>query len=145
MSTTAALVSRNTLWPAQILTVGLCVAIAVFAYRYLLEIGAPPEIIAGNRFITPWLVVHATAAATALLLGPFQFWASLRARMPTLHRWNGRVYVTACVVGGLTGFILALGASSGPVTTLGFGSLAVAWLVSTILAWRLAVARRFVE
>jgi len=47
MSTTAALVSRNTLWPAQILTVGLCVAIAVFAYRYLLEIGAPPEIIAG--------------------------------------------------------------------------------------------------
>ena len=58
--------------------------------------------------------------------------------MPTLHRWNGRVYVTACVVGGLTGLILALGASSGPVTTLGFGSLAVAWLVSTILAWRRA-------
>src|SRR5690242_4971862 len=100
MSSTAAPASRNALWPAQVLAVGLCVAIAVFAYRYLLGIGAPPEIIAGNRFIAPWLIVHATSAATALLLGPFQFWAGLRARMLTLHCWNGRVYVTACVIGG---------------------------------------------
>jgi hypothetical protein len=129
----------------QVIAIGLCAAIALFAYRYLLGIGAPPDLIAGNSFVSPWLVVHATAAATALLLGPFQFWAGLRARMPVLHRWNGRVYVSACVVGGLTGFILALGASTGPVSTLGFGSLAIAWLGSTILAWRLAVARHFVD
>jgi hypothetical protein len=49
------------------------------------------------------------------------------------------------VVGGVAGFVLALGASTGPISTIGFGSLAVLWIVTTLLAWRRATQRRFTE
>jgi uncharacterized membrane protein len=85
--------------------------------------------------------VHAAAAATALLVGPIQFRSQLRAGRPKLHRVLGRVYVTGCLVGGATGLLLALGATTGRVSTAGFGSLALVWLFATAMAWRLAVRR----
>jgi hypothetical protein len=51
----------------------LAVVIAVPAYRYLAHTGRMPANIAANRHVSPWLVIHATACATGLLLGPFQF------------------------------------------------------------------------
>ena len=101
--------------------------------------------IEGNLFIEPWLMVHVAGAATALFLGPWQFSSRLRNRLPTLHRWIGRTYVVSCLVGGAAGFLLALGASTGPMSTIGFGSLAILWIVTTSLAWRRAVQGRFIE
>ena len=52
----------------------LSVGIAVVSYRYLAP--TPPYMgadIAQNLFRKPWLLVHASLAATALLVGPFQF------------------------------------------------------------------------
>ncbi|GGX94630.1 DUF2306 domain-containing protein [Massilia dura] len=132
---------RTSLVPAWLfaLTTLLSVAVALVSYRYL---GAAPEIpeqIGANRFVSPWLVVHAGSAATALLLGPTQFSRKLRARRAALHRWMGRVYVLGCMAGGVSGLVLAAGASTGIPTVMGFGSLALAWLGSTGLAWYRAV------
>ncbi len=118
--------------------------IAVVSYRYLVPGVAPSDFIAANGFGMPWLPVHAGAAATALLIGPLQFWSRLRARRPTLHRWLGRLYVSACLVGAATGFMLAVGASTGPISTAGFGALALVWASVTARAWRLAVRRDLV-
>jgi len=123
----------------------LCVALALVSFRYLLRFGGTPPVIEGNLFIEPWLMVHVAGAATALLLGPWQFSSRLRNRLPTLHRWIGRMYVFSCLVGGAAGFVLALGASTGPISTIGFGSLAILWIVTTSLAWRRAVQGRFIE
>ena len=123
----------------------LCVALALVSFRYLLRVGGAPPVIEGNLFIEPWLMVHVAGAATALLIGPWQFSSRPRTRLPTLHRWIGRIYVVSCLVGGAAGFVLALGASTGPISTLGFGSLAILWIVTTSLAWRRAVHGRFVE
>jgi hypothetical protein len=49
------------------------------------------------------LQVHVAASGVAMLVGAFQFFKPLRARAPTLHRWIGRVYVVACVIGGRGG------------------------------------------
>ena len=49
------------------------------------------------------------------------------------------------LAGGAAGLVLAFGARTGPVSTAGFGSLAVLWLTATSLAWRAALARRFAE
>jgi len=122
----------------------LSASIAVVSYRYLVPGVAPSDFIAANGFVMPWLPVHAVAAATALLLAPLQFWSRLRARRPTLHRWLGRLYVSASLIGAVTGFILALGASTGLISTAGFSSLAVVWGAATARAWRLAVRRNFV-
>ena len=41
--------------------------------------------------------------------------------------------------------MLALGASTGPVSTAGFGGLAILWVATTSLAWRAALQRRFID
>jgi uncharacterized membrane protein len=128
---------------AGALAIALCAAVALVSWRYLSPTAPIPELVATNAYRLPWLVIHAATAATALLIGPWQFLPKLRATRPLLHRWMGRVYVAACLVGGLTGFVLALGASTGPVSTAGFGLLAIAWTYSTAMAWRLAMRRDF--
>jgi uncharacterized membrane protein len=122
----------------------LSAAIALVSYRYLVPGALAPEHIATNGFVMPWLPVHATAAATALLVGPLQFLAQLRRHRPSLHRWLGRLYVTCCLIGAAAGLLLALGATTGPVSTVGFGALALVWGAATARAWRLATRRDFV-
>lgn len=122
----------------------LSAGLALVSYRYLVPGVAATGLIAANGFVTPWLAVHATAAATALLVAPLQFWAQLRARRPTVHRWTGRLYVSGCLIGAATGLVLAFGASTGAVSTVGFGALALVWGVATARAWRLARRRDFV-
>ena len=121
----------------------LTTGVAVVAYRYLVPGIPAPDVIATNGFITPWLPVHAVAAATALLVAPLQFRSQLRARRPGLHRVLGRVYVTGCLIGGATGIVLAFGASTGSVSTAGFGLLSLAWVAATSQAWRQAMRRSF--
>lgn len=122
---------------------GLSVAIALFSYRYVVGVGFVAPNVASNAFRTPWLIVHVACAATALLIAPVQFLPKLRARLGSLHRWIGRIYALACIVGGVAGFVLALGASTGPVSTAGFGSLAILWIATTAMGWRLAMRRDF--
>ncbi|WP_316356687.1 DUF2306 domain-containing protein [Devosia sp.] len=123
----------------------LSVGVALFSYRYVVGIGPFPEEITGNLFAFPWLSIHAAAASTALLVAPLQFVARLRKRFPRIHRITGRLYVVACVIGGLTGLPLAWGATAGPIAAAGFGILAILWLWTTMVAWRLAVDGRFAE
>jgi uncharacterized membrane protein len=122
----------------------LCVGVALFSYRYIVGIGPFPEEITSNGFATPWLVLHAATASTAQLLGPFQFIGSLRSRRPAIHRLIGRIYVSACLLGGLTALPLVFGPTSGPISSLGFGGLALLWLWTTLTAWRHATQRNFV-
>jgi len=123
----------------------LSAGVAATAWRYLLGIGPVPEVVATNALRNPWLLMHVGTASLALLIGPFQFWRPLRTRIPRLHRWAGRLYVAACVAAGLSGFVLALGASTGLISTAGFGLLAIAWVYTTLMALWTATNRRFVE
>jgi len=123
------------------------VLIAIGSWRYLVP-GAPggaPPILANSFTRIGVLTVHAGAASTALLVGPFQFLDRLRARRPALHRAMGRIYVLACLVGGVAGAVLAAGARTGLPSTLGFGSLALIWLFTTWRAYDAARRRRFAE
>src|SRR5262249_14889364 len=113
------------------------VLIALVSYRYFVPAIPAPTQLTDNPMARPWLWVHAGFAATALLVGPWQFLASVRARWPHVHRWIGRSYVLACLVAG--------GSTAGPIARAGFGLLAVVWLGVNIQAYRLALARRFPE
>ena len=134
-------VSTTSWW---LLMVG-ALLIAVSSYRYLAPHPLIPPNIGANLMAKPWIFVHAGAASTALLLGPFQFIARLRARRPKLHRWMGRTYVAACLAGAASGLLLAAGCTAGPIAQAGFGLLAVCWFVANLQAWRLALAGRFAE
>jgi uncharacterized membrane protein len=103
----------------------------------------PPEV-AGNAFPSSiGLRAHVAASGVALILGPFQFLRSLRAKRPRLHRWTGRCYVAACLTGGAAGGAIALFTTAGPVAGWGFLGLAAAWLACTGMAWTAALRRDF--
>jgi len=135
-------INRVWLWTMA----AFAVVIALPAYRYLLP-GAPGggSGVLANRFTHAGaLTLHAGFAATALLIGPFQFFPGLRARRRVLHRRIGVTYVICVLCGGLAGLVLSMGTTAGPVAGAGFGVLALIWLVCTATAWRLAVRRAFV-
>lgn len=91
------------------------------------------------------LAIHASSAAIALVLGPFQIVNGFRVRWRTLHRRLGWIYCGAVLVGGLAAVPLSLRASAGPIAAAGFMALALAWLLTTGLAVWAAVQRRFGE
>ncbi len=90
-------------------------------------------------------VAHVSASPVALFIGALQFFPRMRARRPALHRWLGRIYGVSVLIGGISGFWLALGAVGGPIASAGFGLLAIAWVFSTAQAIRLAMAGSFME
>lgn len=122
------------------LMVLMAVAVSALSARYLLPtpvFPAPPMIPHLERW--PWAVIlHVAGGVTALALGPFQLVTRKGARRGW-HRFSGRVYVLACLVGAAAGLWLAATTTAGPVAAAGFGSLAVMWTVTTAMGWRLAV------
>ncbi len=123
----------------------LSVGVALVSYRYVARVGPIPPNIAQNRFFLPWIILHAGAAATALLCGPVQLLMPQQRHRPVVHRWLGRVYVAGCLVGGGSGLVLAAGVSTGTATQAGFACLAVLWITVTLQGWRSARARRWAD
>jgi uncharacterized membrane protein len=134
-------VSKGLWWVGAVSSV----IIALISYRYLVPHIPIPASISGNLMARPWLFVHAGLASTALITGPWQFLPRLRARVPRLHRWLGRIYIFSCVVGGTGGLLLAGGTTAGPIARAGFGLLAVVWLVVNVQGLRLAMTGRYAE
>lgn len=99
-----------------------------------------------NPVLSPWgLQTHVIASGVAMILGAFQFLRVLRQKQPALHRWMGRIYVTACLIGGFAGGTIALGSTEGPVAGWGFFVLAILWIPATLLALFAAMRRDFVD
>ncbi|MFA9218131.1 MAG: DUF2306 domain-containing protein [Sphingomonadaceae bacterium] len=108
--------------------------IALVSLRYLPGKGPVPEVTALNHHFHPWIKIHATGAALALLSGVAQMFPALRYRWPLLHRIGGRLYVLGCLIGSGAGLILAVGTSAGVTAGAGFAALAIAWLMTTSVA-----------
>lgn len=116
-----------------------------FSLRYAWP-GQPLAADLGSLAAHPgWFVVHAVSASVALMIGPLQFVASLRARWPALHRWLGRSAVAAIVVAWLASVPLALPAETGGVASAGFLLLGVCWIAATLAGLQRARQRRFAE
>ncbi|MGI9204448.1 MAG: DUF2306 domain-containing protein [Woeseiaceae bacterium] len=81
------------------------------------------------------IVLHITAGIFAIVIGAFQVNSQLRSRFLTAHRWFGRIYLAAVLVGGIAGLYLSLESFGGLVTHFGFGLMAVCWLGTTFAAY----------
>jgi len=60
-------------------------------------------------------LAHVLPAMLFMVLGPLQFVRSLRAKYPQVHRWSGRIFLTASTVVGVTGLTMAFGKTIGGV------------------------------
>ena len=91
--------------------------------------------------------MHFATAAALMLLIPLQLITPLRRRYPAVHRWSGRVAVTAALLtgaGGLT-FILAKGTIGGLPMSIGFGLYGTLMALASFNTFRFARARDWVR
>ncbi len=109
------------------------VGVAVYAARYFV---ITPEDAHFSRYIVA-LRLHIAGGIGALVAGPWQFSRRLRTRAIELHRWLGRAYLIAVMLGSVAGFAMAVVSKEGMPTHLGFGVLAVLWFVSGLQAYRM--------
>jgi uncharacterized membrane protein len=112
---------------------GLASLIALSSVRYFVV--SPEMAIDGPlarrfaEYITP-LLFHVGGGVVALSLGAWGFWGRFRNKYLWLHRWLGRVYLLAVLVGGTAGFYMALTAFGGLPARIGFAMLALLWLAT---------------
>ncbi|MCB8945921.1 MAG: DUF2306 domain-containing protein [Ardenticatenaceae bacterium] len=82
------------------------------------------------------LMTHILGGSLALLIGPFQFLPAMRRKRSLgWHRWLGRLYLVGILVGGLAGLYMATFSHGGLITHIGFGMLALLWLITGTMAY----------
>lgn len=129
-----------------VILVFLCLVVVAYASLYYLPLNMPEDSgLLSNNFGPQLLAAHAGFGSIALLLGPFQFLPGLRGRRPRVHHFIGRLYMIGVFTAGSAGLLLAIGSQAGPIATLGFGSMAIAWLFVSYQGLRTAMARRIDE
>lgn len=117
------------------------------ALRYL-DVSNPvytPE----RKSFTPFFVIHIAFGMIALLIGPLQFFSSIRKKYPRTHRIIGRIYITAIVVSGMTATYLAIVDNLLIKKEFVFGTgvlgLALCWFVTVGMAFWAIKERNFLQ
>jgi hypothetical protein len=68
----------------------------------------PHGYVEGETFGNAAVAAHLALAFLVLVGGPLQFVAGVRARLPRLHRWSGRVYLVTAMTTALVGLYMLL-------------------------------------
>ncbi|UOV04050.1 DUF2306 domain-containing protein [Pseudoxanthomonas sp. F37] len=88
--------------------------------------------------------LHFAMGTVLVLTWPILLSARIRSRHRTVHRWTGRVYVTAGLLAGAGGmsFILTQGAYT-PAASIAFGLWGAVMMLCAVMAYVHARAKRF--
>jgi len=78
---------------------------------------------------------HILLGGLALLIGWVQFSKKLRNANLKRHRNIGKVYVIAAIISGICSIYIGFYATGGLISSLGFISLGIVWLYTTIKAY----------
>ncbi|MEP0212495.1 MAG: DUF2306 domain-containing protein [Cellulophaga sp.] len=79
---------------------------------------------------------HITLGGIALLIGWLQFSHRLRLKKKNLHKLLGKVYIISVFISGFCGLYIALYATGGISSILGFFSLGLVWLTTTFMGFK---------
>ena len=126
----AASVSKLAFWGWALLAL-VALLIGLVSLRYALPQVPFPANLPNFQQRHGWLVAHAIFSSIALLAGPWQFLARLRQRRPGLHRWIGRIYCMAVLLGWMTSVPIAAHAMAGAISSAGFLTLGLFWIGCT--------------
>lgn len=105
----------------------------------------PGRVVAGDMVGLASIAAHVILAFIVTVAGPMQLIPALRARLPRLHRWTGRIYIAAGFAISLGGLFLVWGVREADDTILGSAPLtlnALLIMAFAALALKTAMARR---
>ena len=138
------------LTPKSYLRIGLTILLILFAGKFVINDALPyfgfDEAIFGRYWNYRWpLIGHISGGLIALSLGPFQFWKSFRNKFINTHRWMGRIYLTAILIGTISATYLAWTSSIRVNFSWAFAlqGLAFAWITTASMAY-ISVMRRHI-
>ncbi|HVW16305.1 MAG TPA: DUF2306 domain-containing protein [Mucilaginibacter sp.] len=103
-----------------------------------------PELLANQVWHTAFYI-HITFGGIAMLTGWTQFSPRIRNNYTSIHRTLGKIYVFAVMLSSLAGFYIAMFASGGIISVLGFGMLAASWFFTVTKAYSLILKKQFKE
>ena len=114
----------------------LCAFGVLSCVHAVLRLARGPSGALGGLFDYPgWSLAHFVSGAIVLALLPFQMWAGFRSRHRRVHRWSGRVVLTAGVVADASGFALVHLMPSRPIAERAFmTAVSVAFLFFMVRA-----------
>ena len=136
-------IKKAGLWTMTVLAAGVALVSMRFFFLSLVQ-ASGPEFGAHLAKHGVLFLLHAGGGLVALFVGAWQFFPKLRGKYLSVHRVIGRVYVIAILIGGVSGLFIAFRAFGGIITQLGFSLLAVAWLVTTTMAF-LTIRRKEIQ
>lgn len=99
------------------------------------------ELLADNLYQIPFYI-HIIFGGIALLIGWPQFNKHWRNKYLNLHRNLGKGYMVTVLISGSTGWLIAANASGGTVSKIGFLTLAVLWLYTTLKGYLSIVKKK---
>ena len=79
---------------------------------------------------------HIASGGISLLVGWSQFSAVFREKYLQTHRSLGKLYVISVLISSLAGICIAVFATGGLISVVGFEGLAICWLLSNIKAYK---------
>ncbi|SEC28595.1 Predicted membrane protein [Tenacibaculum sp. MAR_2009_124] len=82
---------------------------------------------------------HITLGGLSLLIGWIQFSKRLRDRRINIHRLIGKTYTVSVLISGICGLYIALNATGGIISIIGFFSLGIVWLYTTIIGYKTVI------
>ena len=88
---------------------------------------------------TSWVVAfysHISFGGLSLISGFSQFSTRLRKRRLKFHRSLGKIYLLSVLISGTSGLFIAIHATGGRIVEMGFGSLGILWLFTSIMAFK---------
>lgn len=128
--------------PKSYLRVGVLLFLILFAGKFIINDALPYFGLDKETFGRYWdfkwpLIGHISGGLIALAIGPFQFWKIFRNKFMTTHRWLGRIYLTAILIGTISSTYLAWTSGIRVNFSWAFGlqGLAFAWITTASMAY----------
>jgi hypothetical protein len=138
--------------PQSYYKLAISIFLVLFAGKFIFKDALPyfgfEQETFGHYWDYKWaLIGHISSGLLALVLGPFQFWKAFRNKYLTVHRWMGRTYLTAILIGTISSTSLAW-TSAIEVNfawTFGLQSLAFAWITTASMAYISVIRKRILQ
>ena len=155
---TTRLPERTVHWIGRSFYVAALAGLSIFGVYILLRstgftasnFGQWNELVSGARSLTlsEWVAgvgigMHYFMGAVLVLAWPILLSARIRARHRAVHRWTGRIYVTAGLMAGVGGLSFILAHHSGSAPHTAFAIWGSVMMLSSVMAYVHARAKRF--
>ena len=131
-------IARKGLWNLLVVSaiiIGLYPGIYFFIDRKFGLLGFKPELLLTKTFWNIGFYAHIFSGGLALLIGWTQFGSKFRNRHLALHRRIGKIYVIAVLISSVAAIGISFFSTGGMVSALGFFSLGIIWLYTTVMAY----------